>query len=259
MPEGDTIHGYAIELRQRLARRKIHATSPQGRFVDGATTLDGKTVKSTEALGKHLLVHFAESTLHVHLGRIGRFRRHEGKPADVPAPTPGVRLRLQASNITYDLSGPTRCEIASQAALETLLHRIGPDLLNPKAKLGDVAKHIVKSKRSIAAQLMDQTIISGIGNIYRCEILYEHKLHPQTAGNAIEQREVLRMLKRCQTWMAASVKRDEQRTTPIKLGKRRFIVFRQKQDLLSHEVTSMTIANRRVWWCPAIQTRRPEG
>ena len=91
MPEGHTIHRLARDLRKELGTGPIRATSPQGRFAEGAAALDGRSIRRSDAWGKHLFVDFDSEVLHVHLGLIGKFR-----PAPVAeTPRDTIRLRLK--------------------------------------------------------------------------------------------------------------------------------------------------------------------
>ena len=54
MPEGHTLHRLARDQRRMFAGTQVHASSPQGRFADGATVLDGRELVDVDAYGKHL-------------------------------------------------------------------------------------------------------------------------------------------------------------------------------------------------------------
>ena len=78
MPEGHTVHRLARVISEEFAGQRVITQSPQGRFAAGAALLDNQVLTGTEAIGKHLLVHFAptvdhppQHTLHVHLGLYG--------------------------------------------------------------------------------------------------------------------------------------------------------------------------------------------
>src|SRR5207245_10281824 len=91
-PEGHTIHRLAARHAELFAGRPVKATSPQGRFTDGAAHLSGRVLDGTDAYGKHLLHRYAGGlTLHVHLGLYGRFTDGSWPP---PAPVGEVRVRL---------------------------------------------------------------------------------------------------------------------------------------------------------------------
>ena len=71
MPEGHSVHRIARQFSLHFVGKRVQASSPQGRFADGAARLDGRTVEGVEAYGKHLLHHYGDQHLHVHLGMYG--------------------------------------------------------------------------------------------------------------------------------------------------------------------------------------------
>jgi endonuclease-8 len=92
VPEGHTIHRLARQQQKLFGGRVVHASSPQGRFVDGSALIDGAVLRRTEAYGKHLLHHYTGGALlHVHLGLYGKFPAFIGTP---PEPVGALRLRL---------------------------------------------------------------------------------------------------------------------------------------------------------------------
>jgi endonuclease-8 len=193
MPEGHTLHRLAIDHRRALAGEVVHVSSPQGRFHAGAAQLDGAVVTGVEAWGKHLFYRFESGALlHVHLGLFGRFRRHR-QPAPPPRGQP--RLRLETETVCLELSGPTACELLEPDAWEALIARLGPDLLRPDARRADAWARVKKSSRPIGALLLDQSVLSGVGNVYRAEGLFVAGLHPEIPGRELESRDFTRLWK----------------------------------------------------------------
>jgi endonuclease-8 len=89
-----------------------------------------------------------------------------------------------------ELRGPTDCSIYSEAKWKQLLERLGPDPLNASEKgdgLERALLRIGKSKKPIAALLMDQAVIAGLGNIFRAELLYRARLNPFVAGKEVPE------------------------------------------------------------------------
>ena len=103
MPEGHTIHRLARDHRTWWQGEPLALTSPQGRFADGARMLDQCVLEGVDAVGKHLLYRFGDTTLHVHLGLFGRFRSYRVPPR----PGGSVRLRMAGADPqwTYLLIG----------------------------------------------------------------------------------------------------------------------------------------------------------
>lgn len=69
------MHRKVVDQAPGLVGRRLSAISPNGRFDSGAAELDGRTLESIDAWGKHLFYFFdGRRVLHVHLGMDGRFR-----------------------------------------------------------------------------------------------------------------------------------------------------------------------------------------
>lgn len=127
MPEGHTIHRAARDQRPGLVGRPLAVDSPQGRFAEGAATLDGRVLKAIDAYGKHLFYRFeGELALHVHLGLFGRIRLSEPPPGE---PVGEVRVRLASDALVASINGPTACEVLDPAQVDAIVARIGPDPL----------------------------------------------------------------------------------------------------------------------------------
>jgi len=67
---------------------------------------------------------------------------------------------------------------STAAITAALLARIGPDPLRPDASPASFFTKVRRSRSSIAALLMDQSVVSGIGNIWRCETLFVRRMDP---------------------------------------------------------------------------------
>ncbi|MFX0537970.1 Fpg/Nei family DNA glycosylase [Ornithinimicrobium sp. Y1847] len=194
MPEGHTLHRLAGALDTAFAGTTPHVSSPQGRFADGAALLDGTTLERAWAHGKLLFVDFAEGrTLYVHLGLIGKWFVLPVEPdhAETGPPVTGVvRLRVEDGSHVADLRGPMACQVVDQEEVLRLVDRQGPDPLQPVSELNDpdaAYGRISRSGKSISELLMDQTVLAGVGNIYRCEVLWRHRLHPLKPGRSLKR------------------------------------------------------------------------
>lgn len=142
--------------------------------------LDGAICEGTGAVGKHLLYHFSNGqTLHIHLGLGGYFVCHE-QPVDPPRDV--TRCRLECATHAIDIIGPNTCEVMPTDTMPMFTLRYGADLLADPPDPDRAIAAISKSRAPIARLLMDQKVISGIGNIYRAEILWLRKLNPMTRG-----------------------------------------------------------------------------
>jgi endonuclease-8 len=126
--------------------------------------------------------------VHVHLGLYGRFDVHAQVPV-VPAPVGQVRLRLVAEDgdlLSYaDLRGATACELLTGAGRDSIVARSGPDPLREDADGGRAWERIRRSRAPIAGLLMDQAVLAGVGNVYRAELLFRHRIDPYRPGSSL--------------------------------------------------------------------------
>jgi endonuclease VIII len=197
MPEGHTIHRYARLHRAVLVGRRVRASSPQGRFADGAARLDGGRVLGIAAHGKHLLYTWGDpggaptgDVLHVHLGLYGRFRSFL---ADPPPPTAGTRLALTAVDdagadlATLHLAGATAVELLTPDEAAAIPARLGPDPLDRRAEPARFLAALRRRRIPVGEALMDQSVLAGIGNVYRAELLFRARLDPLTPAREVPQ------------------------------------------------------------------------
>ncbi|MFF5992833.1 Fpg/Nei family DNA glycosylase [Prauserella flavalba] len=184
MPEGHTLHRLARLHQRRYAGAPVRVSSPQGRFAADAARLDGQVLRSAEAYGKHLFHNYGpQGTVHVHLGLYGTFT--EAKLPETP-PVGQVRMRLAGRTHWTDLRGPTRCELLTEPEAEAIKARLGPDPLRRDAEPEQAWERISRSRTSIAALLMDQSVLAGVGNVYRAEVLFRHGIAPMLPGRSLD-------------------------------------------------------------------------
>ncbi|MGA8847900.1 MAG: DNA-formamidopyrimidine glycosylase family protein, partial [Nocardioides sp.] len=185
MPEGHTLHRLARALTDAFADRTVAVTSPQGRFADSAALLDAEVLVGAEAWGKQLFIEFpGDRFVHVHLGLIGTFEVHP-EVSDVPAPVGQVRLRIAHETAYADLRGASACELWTTQQRDAVVAAAGPDPLRVGSDPMLAWERIARSRLPIGALLMDQTVLAGVGNVYRAELLFRHRIHPRRPGQTL--------------------------------------------------------------------------
>lgn len=208
MPEGHTIHRLALDHRRDLAGHPVSVSSPQGRFDEAAARLDERVLADVEAYGKHLFYYFGEDRptsdiVHVHLGLFGRFLRHDPPP---PPPRGTVRLRMSGLEATVDLVGATDCALIDPAIRDAIIGRLGPDPLRRDACPDLAWQKLAKRRTPIGAALMDQSVLAGIGNVYRAEILNVHGIHPEAPANSVTKDQWDSIWSTLRCWLRHGVK-----------------------------------------------------
>ncbi|WP_063000744.1 Fpg/Nei family DNA glycosylase [Nocardia mikamii] len=269
MPEGHTLHRLAKLHQQRFAGGAVRVSSPQGRFADGAALVDGATLTKAEAWGKHLLHHYDSGlVVHVHLGLYGTFTE---SPAPLSDPVGQVRMRMigagrsAATLYGTDLRGPTACEVLHAPEVDALTARLGPDPLRRDADSDRAAQRIRRSNRSIAALVMDQSVVAGVGNVYRAEVLFRQGISPQRPGRAVTAAEwdalwadLVALMKVGVRKGAIVVVRPEHDcgAPSYAVGKPRTYVYRRAGEpcrICGTTVAHAVLEGRNLFWCPTCQ------
>jgi endonuclease-8 len=273
VPEGHTLHRLAGELRTVFGGRVVRAGSPQGRFADSAALLDGSRLDGAEAWGKHLFVEFPEDRfVHVHLGLYGHFDVH-APVAQVPAPVGQVRLRLVAADgdAYADLRGATTCELVTAEQRDAVVARSGPDPLRPDATWEPAWARVRRSRAPIGGLLMDQGVLAGVGNVYRAELLFRHRMHPLRPGATLRVGQFRAMWEDLVGLMAEGVRTGRIDTvrpehTPEAMGRPPRVddhggevyVYRrtgQACHVCGAGIRTDVLLGRNLFWCPRCQPR----
>lgn len=263
MPEGHTLHRLARLHQRRYAGAPVHVSSPQGRFADAAM-LDGRGFEKADAWGKHLFHHYEGGPIvHVHLGLYGTFREMR---TPMSAPVGQVRMRLVGADYGTDLRGPTACEVLDEAQVSVILDRLGPDPLRSDADPGEAWARITKSRKAIGALLMDQSVMAGVGNVYRSELLFRHGIDPYRPGRDVDRAEFDAAWADLVELMKVGVRRgriivvrpEDDHGAPAYGPKRpRTYVYRRTGEpcrLCGTPVRTAVMEARNLFWCPGCQS-----
>ncbi|MCW2500519.1 MAG: Formamidopyrimidine-DNA glycosylase [Frankiales bacterium] len=263
MPEGHTIHRLAREHAAVLQGQPVALASPQGRFASGAALLTGRVLERVEPYGKHLFYVFeGDALLHVHLGLYGKFTTGTGQP---PEPQGALRLRMTGGGHWFDLRGPIACEVHAPPDRDRLLTRLGPDPLRKDADPDRAWDRLSRSRAPVGQLLMDQTVLAGVGNVYRAEVLFRAGLSPFTPGTQVRRPAWEALWQDTRTLMRAGVRAGRIVTTvPADRDRRSGPVAREDAHYVYRraglacrrcgtEVRTQPMAARNLFWCPQDQ------
>jgi endonuclease VIII len=188
VPEGDTVYRTARLLTESLGGatlRRADLRHPRLSTVD----LVGRVVTEVRSVGKHLLVRFdGDLSLHNHLGMDGSWRLYDpSRPAPV-----GHRTRVLLETNHALALGQNLVELALVRTGEEsrLVGHLGPDLLDPDWSAEHAATAAGRLRREpgreIGLALLDQTVLAGIGNVYKAEICFLLGVSPWTAVSDVD-------------------------------------------------------------------------
>jgi endonuclease VIII len=186
MPEGDTIFRAAHTLSQALQGQTVTAFASRVGQVRARvpSRLVGQRIDAVEARGKHLLIWFAPSdlALHTHMRMNGSWHLYRS----------GERWRkaehLARAVIDVDgwqavcFSAPV-CQLLSRREVEQhpSISGLGPDALDEHTDLSEARRRLdARGDWTIAEALLDQRVLAGVGNVYKCEVLFIHRIDPWT-------------------------------------------------------------------------------
>ena len=263
VPEGHTIHKIARDHSKLLVGLPIRVSSPQGRFAADAARVDGATLDKIEAHGKHLFYRWDTGEIgHVHLGMFGKFTVHTGEHR--PDPRGAVRMRLGSERATIDLAGPTACSIDDPSVRRDILARLGPDPIKPRQNPQKMFDKVTKSKRGIGDLIMDQSVVAGVGNVYRAEALFVCGIHPLRPGTQLDIVELEALWSTITGMLRQGVKdgriltvsRDELGIARGKRIPRSEATYAYKRDSCLRcgtDIERLDIQNRTSYHCPTCQ------
>lgn len=339
MPEGHSVHRIARQFDRNFIGKTLYASSPQGRFAEGAAVLDGREAVGVKAVGKQMFLEAeGDLWLRVHLGLYGawdfageilldptiasangrmgqtnqrgtdlddqmpvledapildsagenslasigaprRARVHvrmseqtkglADEGAEWPPPIVGqVRLRLMTDITAADLRGPTACVLQTPDEMLASVAKLGPDPLVGDA--GENEARFVQAVRKratpIALLLMDQAVVSGIGNVYRAEMLYRAKLNPHTPGREVPEELVRELWHDWERLLAVGVETgqmmtmddlapDQYRAAMASRDERHWVYHRAGLPcrVCATQIVLEELGARKLYWCPRCQ------
>jgi endonuclease VIII len=182
MPEGDTIFRAARALDRALAGRTVtrfESVFPQLTRVDTDAPLRGRTIERVTSRGKHLLIWFSgDLVLRTHMRMNGSW--HIYRPGE-RWQRPGHDMRIAIGTDAFEAIAFTVpiAEFNTASALERDLGEVGPDPLSDAFDAADAMRRLRdRGDMPIADALLDQRAISGVGNVYKSEVLFAGGVNP---------------------------------------------------------------------------------
>ncbi|MES2092315.1 MAG: DNA-formamidopyrimidine glycosylase family protein [Actinomycetota bacterium] len=324
MPEGHSVHRIARQFARHFVGKEVTVSSPQGRFVEGATLLDGHTMIDARAVGKQMFLQFDNHLwLRVHLGLYGAWDFAGDFTADAtiasaggrmgqtnqrgtildrdaaedslssigaprrtrlrmseqevlqneetsfpPEPIGAVRVRLLTHDTVADLRGPTACEVQTPEQVDASIAKLGPDPLVDDQSVGEerFVSVVRKKPTAIALLLMDQAVVSGIGNVYRAELLFRARLNPHTPGRLVPEETLSALWRDWCLLLAVGVKTGQMLTMDSlkPAAYRRALAHRDDRHWVYHRaglpcrvcgtnILLEELGGRKLYWCPTDQ------
>ncbi len=185
-----------------------------------------------------------------------------------PEPIGAVRVRLLTDATCADLRGPTACDVLTPDEVQTVIAKLGPDpLVDTGRKAEDRFVATVRTKPTpICLLLMDQSVVSGIGNVYRAELLFRARLNPHIPGRDLPEETVRALWKDWKKLLTIGVQTG-QMMTMSGLSRKAYdgaMASRSDRHWVYHRtgepcrvcgtpIVMEEIGGRKLYWCPVDQ------
>lgn len=261
MPEGDTILRTAENVGRWLEGRVVTRAESRVPGADLRPVL-GSRFERVEARGKHLLMHFSSGhVLHTHMRMTGSW--HVYKKGDRwRAPNWQARVILECGDRSAVCFRAPVVEVldAGEVSAHVALAGLGPDILAGDFDVDDVIARVRQQPgtATIGEVLLDQRVLAGIGNIYRCESLFAARLHPRRTVGALTDDEIRAVVVAASRLMRTNVRAGTTMDRQFGGGPGRPWVYkragqpcRRCGESILHDRTGPQA--RSVYWCPVCQ------
>ncbi len=185
-----------------------------------------------------------------------------------PEPIGAVRVRLLTDSTCADLRGPTACDVLGPDQVQTAIGKLGPD---PLVDIGSAGKDrfvaaVRRKPTPIGLLLMDQSVVAGIGNVYRAELLFRARLNPHTPGRDLPEDEVRALWKDWVKLLTIGVATGQMMTMDglskeaydgalASRSDRHWVYHRTGEPcrVCSTPIVMQEIGARKLYWCPVCQ------
>ena len=273
MPEGDTLARTADGLRPHLVGRRVLGARARGGAQVGR--LVGSRVDEVESAGKNLLMRFSNGLeLRTHMRMHGSWHRYRpGERWRRPAARAVVTLEVEGAVAVCFDAPVVELFDAHAEAIHPALARLGPDLLAPSFDEDEAIRRLrdpARATTTIGEALLDQRALAGIGNVWRCEVLFLERVDPFLRVNHVDDATLGRLVSTARRLLLASAGRSGGTARPIAGGARgaatsRLWVYgragrpcRRCGTILRSTRLGRDLP-RLLTWCPACQIGAREG
>jgi endonuclease-8 len=255
VPEGDTIHTSAERLRAALAGRPI--VRFEARLVRRSLwPAPGVVVEDVRAHGKNLIMTFSNgSTLLTHLRMNGEWHVY-GTGERWWKSRAFARAVVEVPGVVAVCFQAPVVEIHDRTSIPRLAS-LGPDLCEPEPDIDEALRRLGSAPgRAIEEALLDQRIASGIGNVYKSEVLYLCRVHPRTPVGSLAEERRRALLETAARLLLRNVGSSRRRTVPTGLA---VYARASKPCLRCGTAIAMAKGARVTYWCPQCQPASEEA
>ena len=258
MPEGDTVYRTAANLSAVLSGHTL--TGFDIRVPEFATVdLTGNTVEAVISRGKHLFMRIGEYSVHSHLKMEGSWHLYR---ANSRWRRPAWQARAIVKTAEWTAVGFSLgiLEVVPRSAEQNVVAHLGPDLLGPDWDPTEALRRLSgDSTRAVGLTLLDQSVLAGLGNVYRAELCFLRGVLPTRAIGDLEHPE--KMIALAHRLILANRDRTERSTTGNLRGNLTWVYGRAGKPCLRCGCTieigqlgDSPLQLRDIYWCPRCQS-----
>jgi len=264
MPEGDTVFKLAGYLRRELRGRELVTGSVRS---SQPVDLAGRRVVGVSSHGKHLFIEFDNGLqLRSHLGMWGSW--HGYAPMEQwQKPRRQAAIVLDIGERVFVCFNPLQVEVLRPTGVRRrrLGVALGPDLLAPEPDLDTIlirVRTLTVEDAPIVDVLLDQRIASGIGNVYKSEVLFLGGLDPRETIGSLGDGKILDLYRRASDLLGRNLsggprvtRRAGDAAGPLWVYGRTGQPCLKCDDLIRS--SRLGRGQRSTFWCPTCQLRTP--
>lgn len=267
MPEGQVSHRNALRFGAALTGRTVLGVRAAARLEPQRLPerLVGDRIAGAEARGKHHLLRFESGRLlHSHLMMNGRWRLLRTSRG---VPTSGLWLAIETDEwVCAQYNGPV-VRLYEPHERPPSLAALGPDLLGADVDPAAATERALAScdpGEEIGVALLDQRLVSGIGNVYKCETCFLAGIDPWRAVGSLSRDEARSLGEIAAGLLAKGVAEGGRIRTHTPAGARPFSredrwVYGRRGRPCRRCGTPIRSrgqgdANRTTYWCPVCQS-----
>jgi endonuclease VIII len=212
MPEGDTIHYAANRLRPILEGRVPEVRTPAPRLRAGRwpERLADRAVTTVDAHGKHLFVHFeGDLLIHSHLRMTGSWGTYDTGARWRRSPRRAWLVLASGGREAVQFDGPVlELMTESRRRFDQRLAGLGPDICDDEFDEDRFLRRLREEDptRPIGDVLLQQQVVAGIGNLWKCEGCYLARIDPWRPMGQVSDEEALEIVRQVRPGMRQSAR-----------------------------------------------------
>lgn len=258
MPEGDSIARIALRVRSTLLGARVEAVHGS-RVARWARVLQNAVLEDVHTHGKWLFLRLSSGwTLATHLGMRGRVDIVASHADSGASAMYLLWIDPRGQQWTLRCETPREIKVTGHADALALAARLGADILDVNLSIHQIVAVMRSAAAPIGDVLLQQNIVSGIGNIYRCEALFVGSIDPTRLTDELPERDV----HACLLWTQKTMRRNlgpGRRRTRWGSGPSHWVYGRDGERCLRCDArvqSELTGAyDRRLYWCPGCQSK----